>query len=402
VKTRWLSRVLQFFSVPSSRHGRRPRYRPEIDSLEARLAPASWSGPIPNGTVWASGQVQTIMNGANVPLGSTLTIQPGAIVQFNNGTSLPIDGTLLAQGTASQMIYFTSVNDNSPPPLGGSNTASNGNWGDILFNSDSTGNMLVDTVIRYGGGGPAAEVMDMGAPLTMSSSVVSNSSSAGVRITQANPTLGSDTIQSNTGAAISMDDASTPTITTPTLSNNLINGVYLDGNSITSNISWNNPSIVYAINGGITVNAGATLIIGAGQIVKVKPGFNGLFINGTVQANGASSQPVLFTSLNDSSAADAGATNNNSSSTGAAGDYNGLYFNTGSTGNVLNYVTVLYGGSDQYGAIVDDDAALTLTNSTLSYSETSGLRIVGSNPTLRQSETITFTTWPCTCSRNMR
>ena len=77
-----------------------------------------------------------------------------------------------------------------------------------------------------------------------------------------------------------------------------------------------------------------------------------------------------------SSAADGGATNNNPGSFPQVGDYNGLLFNTGSTASVLNDVTVFYAGHDQPGAIVDDDAGLTMTNSVLSNSSVGGLRIV--------------------------
>src|SRR2546426_848647 len=44
------------------------------------LAVNTWSGDIPNGTVWHAGDVQRIIGDIRVPQGSTLTIQPGAIV----------------------------------------------------------------------------------------------------------------------------------------------------------------------------------------------------------------------------------------------------------------------------------------------------------------------------------
>lgn len=43
-----------------------------------------------------------------VPLGGTLTIEPGAVVKLGEDVSLTIEGQLLAQGTSSSAITFTS------------------------------------------------------------------------------------------------------------------------------------------------------------------------------------------------------------------------------------------------------------------------------------------------------
>src|SRR5437762_442779 len=50
-------------------------------------------------TTWASGDIQHITGNVRVPLGSTLVIQAGATVKFDDGRDLKllVDGTLLAQ-----------------------------------------------------------------------------------------------------------------------------------------------------------------------------------------------------------------------------------------------------------------------------------------------------------------
>src|SRR5262249_42659406 len=155
--------------------------------LEARLAPANWMGTLTSDTTWSNSEVQHIVGSVTVAQGVTLTVQAGTIVQFNFGTSLTVDGTLLAHGTAAQTIVFTSGSDNSA--TGGSNNASPGNWGSITFDSNSSGSMLMDTAVAYGGGfGAVGAVVDNGGPVTLASSVVENSGTTGLRITQANPT----------------------------------------------------------------------------------------------------------------------------------------------------------------------------------------------------------------------
>ena len=52
---------------------------------------ADWSGDIADGTIWPAGQVQRVVGNATVPAGASLTIQQGAIIKFNLGTSLFID-----------------------------------------------------------------------------------------------------------------------------------------------------------------------------------------------------------------------------------------------------------------------------------------------------------------------
>ena len=139
-------------------HGRRMLF----EEMESRILLANWSGDIASNTIWSNTQVQNIVGNVRVDLGVTLTVQAGTVVKFNNGTSLTIDGTLLAQGTASQTIVFTSVNDNSPE--GGAIPPATAIGAAIQFNSDSTANVLDYTKVNYGGGyGAAAAVIDNGA-----------------------------------------------------------------------------------------------------------------------------------------------------------------------------------------------------------------------------------------------
>jgi len=63
--------------------------------------------------------------------GKTLTIEPGAIVKFASGKKLRIYGTLIAEGTESDSIIFTSSNE-SPNP---------GDWYGIVFENGSSGSV---------------------------------------------------------------------------------------------------------------------------------------------------------------------------------------------------------------------------------------------------------------------
>jgi hypothetical protein len=130
----WVRRLSRPFRAPTYRRPRPPTYRPGLEFLEQRLAPANWSGDIPNGTVWSNSQVQVLTGNVHVPAGSTLTIQPGTIVESNLAFGLTVDGTLNANGTAAQQIIFTSARDAS---VGGTGGAGNGDWVGLRFNAGS-------------------------------------------------------------------------------------------------------------------------------------------------------------------------------------------------------------------------------------------------------------------------
>jgi len=360
-----------------------------IEPLETRIALAvlNVSGTIANGTVWASGDIQHIVGDVTLPAGATLTIQPGAIIKFDvfAGLDIAFNGNVNAAGTSGQPIIFTSWRDDT---AGGDTNAdgagslpNNSDWNNITFGSTSTSS-LSHVQVRYGGAGSLGEVIIASSNVSFTDSIFRNSSTAGVRINASNPTLTGSTFSNNSVSAVSMDLASNPTITGVTMSNNVINGLNLDGGTLTGSRSWNDPDIVYRLTGDVTVAAGATLTVGAGQIVKV-PAFAGidLLVSGTLHADGTAGQRIIFTSERDDTAG--GDTNNDSNGNlPNNGNWNGITFNSGSTNNVMDNVEVRYAGATGIAAVAVNSAVLSLTNSTIHHSSQAGLRIIGSDPTL--------------------
>ena len=121
-------------------------------------------GTISENTVWHSDNVYYIQGSLTISSGATLTVEPGTIIKFksekelsNYGTynrrCLTVNGTLIADGTESFPIVFTSSDDDTY----GGDTNGNGNatvpnrydWGNIKFNSD--GSTLDNCIIRYNG-----------------------------------------------------------------------------------------------------------------------------------------------------------------------------------------------------------------------------------------------------------
>ncbi len=108
-----------------------------------------WYDPASGPTVLAGGNitVDTILAPENGPyqvtgdltvdVGATLTILPGTTVFFDTGVSLTINGRLLAEGTADDLIRFTRL------PGGG-------DWNGLQFADTMQDNRIAYAVLEYG------------------------------------------------------------------------------------------------------------------------------------------------------------------------------------------------------------------------------------------------------------
>lgn len=114
----------------------------ESDEVRA-VGPTEVSGIISTDTTWTLANSPYIVTGnILVEENINLTIEPGVTVKFNTNIYLRIDGTILAKGTESQMITFTS-NKTSPAPS---------DWGGIRITSISKDSIFKYCRVKYGGG----------------------------------------------------------------------------------------------------------------------------------------------------------------------------------------------------------------------------------------------------------
>ena len=90
-----------------------------------------------------AGSPHIVQGNIIVNTGVTLTIQAGATVKFDAGYGLTINGTLIADGSSSSLITFTS-NDASPAPYDWSYIYFTGTSVDAVFSGStySSGSIL--------------------------------------------------------------------------------------------------------------------------------------------------------------------------------------------------------------------------------------------------------------------
>ncbi|MEA3207066.1 MAG: hypothetical protein QOE70_123 [Chthoniobacter sp.] len=365
-----------------------------VEPLESRivLTVNLVSGNLLTGAIWADGDIQRITGDTTLPAGATLTIQPGAIIQFDPDADLTIDGTLNAVGTAAKKILFTSIRDDSgrdgiPGNAddfdtggdGGATSPAPGNWGHISFGSVSSPGTLAHWDVRYGGAGFNAGLITSHA-LTLTDSSIRNTAGVALQLQSVTAALTNTAFSNNTGAAILMDLASDPTFSgTNSFTNNAWNGVEVHGTSLSADTVWNDPSVVYRIADSLFIPANRTLTLGAGQILKLD---SIITVSGSLVANGTAAAPVIFTNLRDDSAG--GDSNNGGLPAGFDNATHSLSFTSSSTGSLLDHVEVRYFDGFRAAIELSDVPAgrLTIQDSLIRNSADAGLHLLGSSPTL--------------------
>ena len=147
-----------------------------------------------------------------------LTVDPGVVVKFVTNARLDIHGGLQAIGTDDAPVVFTSYKDDEyggDLNLDGTNTSPfNGDWGSIyLSNLAEDANCQIDyAVIRYGGNANSGMLYSFQTDFPVSNSIISNSSTNGVRTFQASLTLTNNEVFGNSADGYRFESTGTQTI----------------------------------------------------------------------------------------------------------------------------------------------------------------------------------------------
>jgi len=236
-------------------------------------------GQITSNTTWTKANSPYIVtSNLLVPKGVTLTIEPLAVVKFDSGKMMQIDGCLIARGTETEIVTFTS-NQLYPKP---------GDWKGIEFTSssikatyDAEGNYINGSImkycsIKYGGDHYTAALKITKASPHIDHCNITNNSYTGIYVENSRLNITNSNIRYNNlgsaayyvgyyGGGIYVSGGEV-VIRGNTISNNLARlggGGIFTGNAvvlISNNIISNNSGVEYGKGGGIYIQSGTVTI----------------------------------------------------------------------------------------------------------------------------------------------
>lgn len=256
-----------------------------------------------------------ILDNLTINSGAVFTILPGVVIKFTSYYyGIDVNGALVANGTPSENIVFTSLPDDSKGGDtnndGNGSSPAKGNWRSIDFGASSsdTLNSLTHCVFRYGGGYnynyDYGLVRVFSTTIKMDSCIISQSNTSAVGIFgSADPTISNLQIDNVAMTPVTISMFSTPTFSNITSLNvgYMAIGIKPETYSITNTIPIRNfagyNNISYLLWGTLTVNSGTTITIPAGVVFKD----GNWVVNGALVSNGTPSNKVVFTDSRDDS-----------------------------------------------------------------------------------------------------
>lgn len=318
------------------------------------------SGTIDTNTTWAAGKVYVLTGDITVNQLTTLTIQPGAVIKINYDKGFTINGKLIANGSAQNPVYFTSIKDDSIcGDTNGDSTASvpnTGDWRNIHFSEVADPeSSITRVVVRYGGKNERGYDDDWYPPIVIYKVV--------------------------------------PIFSNITFEDNYRNGIGILGSDWLTD-EFRPSNVIHILYGDMRILQANTLTIPAGLIFKIEYD-TGITIDGKFAAKGTKASPIIFTSIHDDSYCGIGAadelicdSNNDTTATVPnSGDWRNIHFSEVSDPtSEMSRVIVRYGGKnergyndDWYPPIVVYQSTPIIENISFEHNFRNGVGVLGSD-----------------------
>jgi hypothetical protein len=311
------------------------------------------SGTINANTTWnLAGSPYTVTGDVIVNTGITLTVDSNVVVRFNTNTGLQVRGSLVARGTR-----FTSAQT----------TKKAGDWNEIQigYSSYMGSASFRNCIIEYGGrsgtyNSYAALYVDNGTA-TIQSTEVSKNNNGGILVnTSGVINLTGSTISNNSWPIVYMNNGVINYKSGNSYSGNTHNAALINFSSLSGSFYLDTLNIPYVFNSYFTIQAGGTMEIASGNIVKIPDGGN-ITVNGTLKAVAGMGKKIYFTSYRDDNlGGDSNA--NGTANVPSASNWTYILFNPSSVDAqcVMKRCSVSFGGGSYYGAVTMENASPTV------------------------------------------
>jgi hypothetical protein len=346
-------------------------------------------GTVAHTETWNNGGTPIkVAESVTVASGATLTITKGV---FMANPKTTVKGTLKVEGTAAEPVVFTGAKEEKPQE-----------WCAITFEPGSGASVIDHAEVKYAGGCGTGGIAINGSSPTIKNSTLEHNASYGIKVSEGgspeiannrlanNPqseiyysaggtktgevnihgneveggeagirviitstgevfgkTLGANTITKTTGTAFAYEGTDIPgDITGNALVANTQNVITISG-TVAHSEAWNDSGTPIKVASSITVASGAILTITKGVFLKSPK----MTVNGTLQAEGTATEPVVFTGAKEET----------------AGEWCRIIFEPGSGASVLDHAEVKYAGGCGDGGVVINGSSPTIRNSTFEH-----------------------------------
>lgn len=302
-------------------------------------------------------------NGYTVANGSSLVIGSQNILKFRNGYALDVRGTLTANASVGQNIFFTSDRDDNwggDTNNDGTNTApASRNWiGVRFYNESNDASVMRRCQLRYAGSGNIGGISLYDAGPTIDYCELQQNYFGAYFQYASTPTFTNNTIGSSELTPIAMAFEANPSFTNNVLSfsDNQYDAIGLLGGTLTANahlIKRNFTTITnitYVMLSEIVVPAGRTLTIDPGIVIKSSTQTYRIIIQGKLVADATSGEWITLTSVKDDNFGNPSDTNKDGTiTTPALGDMGAIIFANGyDPTSIMDYVRMKYATAWNY------------------------------------------------------
>jgi RHS repeat-associated protein len=286
-------------------------------------------GIITSEVVWNLKPAYSLFLSGHTTVGanSRLRIRPGTVVKPSAQSGLFVDGTLEISGTAKEPVYFTDWSDDTvggdangngdatAPAVNGwrglqiqnngsatldyTHLAYSGYWNNVGLLKTGSGDLTARHVSIRHVNGDAFRVENNTGRVRVEQSVFTTSK-AGLRLKQAGDFAATAcTFADHTEYGVIQEINDGFDYSANTYTNNTLANLGINSGTLTAETTWHANASPIRVLGHYTVHTNATLTIDPGTRVEVAQHI-GLFVDGTLQAQGKATRPIVFTGVTES------------------------------------------------------------------------------------------------------